>query len=398
MKKILTIVFALFSGSCAAQQTQTFSAYFNGLPAAATPISSSLPMIVLQGGLAKQTSASAVITGLPNGGTPLVMQSHAPVGPPGTTFEIIPAVANTDGHASFVVQSIRNFSGDGVPFNFTGYFATQVNFSHANAWAGGLVSELNVTSNTWNGVTGNRPFAEALDTTCRIGYGITVTTTCEAAVVGSVANSPYGVIVGVEAGVSQTVNVIPDPSTFNPATMPNAAAFIANINDNGSGTPVANAGYEIGPYSSVPSFQVGYWCPQEQTAGDEITTSCFESDAHSKYGINLAGGTYSIASINAPGFQITPTGDVRIGNVASQFVTLTFNSGAGLLINWPFIPNADNALTLGVATLRWSGIYSMGYFAGASNLAGVSTVCTVTAGNSYTFTLGLLTSKGANCT
>ncbi len=220
-----------------------------------------------------------------------------------TNFNLIPLAANTTGSPTFLVESIRNYNNDGTFYNYTGYFGTQVNFTAAAAWAGGLVSELEIKSNTWNGV-GARPFAEALRGVCILDAGITPTTTCQGVVgIGSSA-SQYGLLNGFEGTVTQGVNTPPIPSLFSVTTSPNAAAFIASSTLNGG-----DAAFEVNPYQTTTGFQVGFWCPPELHSGKEVTTACFEAGtAGATYGLDLVNGTFTGGQINGKGFNFSSIG------------------------------------------------------------------------------------------
>jgi hypothetical protein len=61
MRTFIALVFALISVNCMAQQTETFSRYFQNLPPATVPLTGTEPTVVLQSSTAKQTSVANVV-------------------------------------------------------------------------------------------------------------------------------------------------------------------------------------------------------------------------------------------------------------------------------------------------------------------------------------------------
>jgi hypothetical protein len=109
--------------------------------------------------------------------------------------------------------------------------------------------------------------------------------------------------------------------------------------------------------------------------------------------IDFRSDTASQNSYAAIGAQIT---DVTLNAVKGK-IFLGVANGSGAATNFVYI-EPSGGMNVGTDTDPGGGFINATSGFKANGTAGVSTTCTVTAGNSYVFTFGLLTTKGANCT
>lgn len=187
---------------------------------------------------------------------------------------------------------------------------------------------------------------------------------------------------------------------------------------------------------------VGVAIAVEQVGGRIWGSAFFSQDAAAFLGLQLgtsaAGNNVASQAISLRGIDgggiiragsifASSAGDLilRSGQNTNSVVLQDFNGGAGTNLFYAsttginfFFPMKINGSSSGVITIQpqaAAGTFNWNWptTAGAAGnvlasggggaapmtwITGVTTVCTVTAGNSYTFTNGVLTTKGANCT
>lgn len=199
-------------------------------------------------------------------------------------------------------------------------------------------------------------------------------------------------IIGANWGVSGAGNIA------GSSLISNGGSIVAGINgSNGAAIALANGGVG-GAFAVIknPSTTVTYNFNLPATAGTAGDVS-------------LSGG-----GVAAPNTWLTP-GNLTSANDTNVTITLGGTPTAALLraasltMGWTGTlavarggtggGSASGTLLDNITGFASTGfIFRTGAGAYSFQAIGVSTVCTVTVGNTYTFTNGILTTKGANCT
>lgn len=157
--------------------------------------------------------------------------------------------------------------------------------------------------------------------------------------------------------------------TYGGVTLSNAVTGTGNMVLSAAPTFTGTASFAT--ISASASVSAGTFLDAAAGSGYKLSgNTAFYGDATYTYMKDGAGASNAL--------QLGNTGDPT-----NYYVNTTHN----------FQTRAGGAM----AQLTTSGFNSVAGYS-ANGAAGVSTTCTVTAGNSYVFTFGLLTTKGANCT
>lgn len=249
-----------------------------------------------------------------------------------------------------------------------------------------------------------------------VGAGLTFSTAAGNTLVGynagNVLTTGFNTILGYQAGLNITTSAFGGNHVLLGADA--GQNITTGFNDVIIGQGAASSTLTTGAHNVVIGTSNG--CDTANSGDNNTLTLCAGAGALLHI---TGGGTPSTSSWTLNGSSFSVPGVLSLANGGASTPAINFgDSGSGFWrpslnqialsvggtpvwsfdSNGMFRPATDNAFSLGSTSNRMSAIYSMGYFAGSSNLAGVSTVCTVTAADSLTFTLGLLTSKGAHCT
>jgi len=208
---------------------------------------------------------------------------------------------------------------------------------------------------------------------------------------GSASQNNFALNVGYNAGYtgpnSTRAGIFINANLGTGTTVIPAAGsngFVTNLgvtaNTNGTGT-VTNVG--AGGVASNGSFNFGL-VGLSQVAKNSATNIAVAGSA-----INTGSSPVHVGgwfSLNQTTFPTTSAALIADNGAQTDAIFLGMDNGSTVFTI------ADGGNVTSTAVIRANGGFN------ANGSAGVSTTCTVTAANTYVFTFGLLTTKGANCT
>lgn len=208
----------------------------------------------------------------------------------------------------------------------------------------------------------------------------------------------------IRLGTRSGVNTVADVLDIGPSLI--TALQNINIGSGGTSKPL---NIHFGTNLNIAHWNNG-GVPQLLSISDDFTTyETLALDGNPLYLNHFSGNSIILggtttgpdsATWSSGGISGTTINNSAIGSgtpAVGSFTTLAASStvsGTGFstyLASPPAIGGTSAAAITGTTVRANSGF-------SANGTSGVSTVCTVTAGNSLTFTFGLLTTKGANCT